>query len=202
MLPFKTDRSKVNFSKYSDKIVQHWILEDWGWLIAFLNISAFNGWMIKVTSASVPIVIYFAVFPLAFIICSIYEKTWILVLNLVISYSILAFTLSILPLPEVSPIAITLYCINILFFAFLLIYVANTRGILVPALIVILIILLLTVNRLQPIIRLVWYCNLIVTLNKSGRSLRKYLNSFNAAMLVMTGTAAFGLALGWMLGSL
>ena len=125
-----------------------------------------------------------------------------MVLVLVISRSILAISLCILALPEVSRITISLYCINILFFAFLLIYVASTRGIVVPALTVIWIILLWMIIGWQSIIRLVLYCNLIVTFNKSGRRLRKYLNSFNAAMLVMTGTAAFGLALGWMLGNL
>ncbi|MBR8838944.1 MAG: hypothetical protein DSM106950_34315 [Stigonema ocellatum SAG 48.90 = DSM 106950] len=202
MLPFKTARGNVYFSEYSRKILQHPILKDWGWVISFLSISAFFGWLIKVTSASVPLVIYLAVFPLAFIIPSIYKKTWMWVLTLVISYSILAFNICLLPLPEVSPITIILGCINILFFAFLLIYVANTAGIVVPALIVILIILGWMIIGWEPIIHLVLYCNLIMSLNKAGRSLRKYLDSFNAAMLVMTGAAAFALALGWMLGGL
>ncbi|WP_017318613.1 hypothetical protein [Mastigocladopsis repens] len=192
----------MNFSENSHKLFQNTLLKDWGWLIAFLSINIFSGWLIKVSSASVPIVIYFALFPLASIIYSLCKKTWILVLTLVISSSILAFTLCILPLPNVSRITIILYLINILFFAFLLLYVASTRGIVVPALTVILIILLWMIIGWQSMIRLVWYCNLIVTLNKAGRRLRKYLNSFNAAMLVMTGTAAFGLAVGWMLGSL
>jgi ABC-type sulfate transport system permease component len=72
----------------------------------------------------------------------------------------------------------------------------------VPALTVILIILLWMIIGWQSMLRLVLYCNLIVTFNKTGRRLKKYFNSFNAAMLVMTGTAAFGLALGWMLGNL
>lgn len=200
MLRFKTAKDNVNFSKYSDQLLQHPLFKDWGWIIAFLSISAFNGWMMKVSSASRAIVIYFAVFPLAFTIYSLYDKTWIFVLTLVILYSTLAVILCILPLPDISGITIILYCINILFFAFLLIYIADTRGILVPAFTVILIILLWMFIDWQLIIRLVWYCNFIVTLNKSGRSLRNHLDNFNAAMVVMTGTAAFGLALGWMLG--
>jgi hypothetical protein len=193
----------MKFSEDSHKLFLSRILKDWGWLIAFLSINVFNGWLIKVSSASVPIVIYFAVFPLASIIySSIYKKTWILVLILVISRSILAFSLCILPLPDISQITIILYFINLLFFAFLLIYVASTRGIVVPALTVILIILLWMIMGWQSMLRLVLYCNLIVTFNKTGRRLKKYFNSFNAAMLVMTGTAAFGLALGWMLGNL
>lgn len=193
----------MNFSENSHKRFLSRILKDWGWLIAFLSINVFNGWLIKVSSASVPIVIYFALFPLASIIYSrLSKKTWILVLILVISRSILAFSLCILHLPDVSRITIILYGINLLFFAFLLIDVASTRGIVVPALTVILIILLWMIIGWQWIIRLVLYCNLIVTFNKTGRRLKKYFNSFNAAMLVMTGTAAFGLALGWMLGNL
>ncbi|KAB8314910.1 hypothetical protein SD81_033420 [Tolypothrix campylonemoides VB511288] len=193
----------MNFSENSHKKLLNKILKDWGWLIAFLSINVFKGWLIKVSSASVPIVIYFAVFPLASIIYSrISKNTWLLVLILVISRSILAFSLCILPLPDVSQITIILYCINLLFFAFLLLDVASTRGIVVPALTAILIILLWMIIGWQPIIRLVLYCNLIVTFNKAGRRLKKYLSSFNAAMLVMTGTAAFGLAVGWMLGSL
>ncbi|WP_414581166.1 hypothetical protein [Scytonema sp. PCC 10023] len=190
-------------SENSQKKLLNKILKDWGWLIAFLSINIFNGWLIKVSSASVPIVIYFAVFPLASIIYSrLSKKTWLLVLILVLSRSILAFSLCILPLPDVSQITIILYGINILFFAFLLIDVASTRGIVVAALTGILIILLWMIIGWQAIIRLVLYCNLIVTFNKTGRRLKKYFSSFNAAMLVMTGTAAFGLAVGWMLGSL
>ncbi|MEI2578931.1 hypothetical protein [Scytonema sp. PRP1] len=192
----------MNFSENSHKVLLK-ILKDWGWLIAFLSINVFNGWLIKVSSASVPIVIYFAVFPLASIIYSrISKKTWILVLILVISRSILAFSFCILPLPDISQITMVMYCINLLFFVFLLIDVASRRGIVVPALTVILIILLWMIIGWQSMLRLVLYCNLIVTFNKTGRRLKKYLNSFNAAMLVMTGTAAFGLALGWMLGNL
>lgn len=193
----------MNFRENSHKLLLNKILKNWGWVIAFLSINVFNGWLIKVSSASVPIVIYFAVFPLASIIYSrLSKKTWKMVLILVFSRSILAFSLCILPLPDVSRHTIILYGINLLFFAFLLIDVASTRGIVVPALTVILIILLWMIIGWQPIIRLVLYCNLIVSFNKAGRRLKKYFSSFNAAMLVMTGTAAFGLAVGWMLGSL
>lgn len=203
MFPFKAARGNINFSEYFHKISAHPISKDWGWVIAFLSISAFNGWLIKVSSGYVPILIYFAIFPLAAIIYSRFsKKTWLLVLILVFSRSILAISLCILHLPEVSHITIILYGINLLFFAFLLIDVASTRGIEVPGLTVILIILLWMFIGWQPIIRLVSYCNLIVTFNKAGRRLKKYLNSFNGAMVVLTGTTAFGLALGWILGSL
>lgn len=192
----------MNFREKIHNFLVNKILKDWGWLIAFLSINIFNGWLIKVSSASVPIVIYFAIFPLASIIYShLCKKTWLLVVILVLSRSILAFSLCILALPDISHITIILYMINFLFFAFLLIDVASTRGIVVPALTAILIILLWMIIGWQLIIRLVLYCNLIVTFNQAGRRLKKYLSSLNAAMLVMTGTAAFGLAVGWMLGS-
>ncbi|NMG09799.1 hypothetical protein [Brasilonema sp. UFV-L1] len=203
MLPFKATRGNINFSEYFHKIFQNRNFKIWGWLIAFLIISVFNGWLIKVSSVSIPIVIYVALFPLASIIYSRFcKKTWLLIVILVISRLILAFMLCILRLPEISQVTIVLYGLSILFVTFLLINIASTRGMVVPALTVILIILLWMIIGWQAIIRLVLYCNLIVTFNKAGRRLSKYLKSFNAAMAVLSGTAAFGLALGWMLGSL
>lgn len=211
MFPFKATSKAtrgninfLNFLKYFDKIIEHPTSKMWGWVIAFFSISAFNGWLIKQSSVvSVPTVIYFAIFPLASIISRRLSKTtWRLVLFLVFSRSILAISLCILDLPKVSQFTLIMYCINILLFAFLLIDIITTRGIVAPALTVILVILLWMITGWQVIIRLVLYCNLVVTFNKAATRLNKYLNSFNAAMAVLTGTAAFGLALGWMLASL
>ena len=208
MFPFKATSKAtrgninfLNFLKYFDKIFARPTSKMWGWLIAFFSITAFDGWLIKLSSVvSVPTVIYFAIFPLASIISRRLSKTtWRLVLFLVFSRSILAISLCILHLPKVSQFTIIMYCINILLFAFLLIDVVSTRGIVAPALTVILVILLWMIIGWQVIIRLVLYCNLVVTFNKAATRLNKYLNSFNAAMAVLTGTAAFGLAVGWML---
>ena len=89
---------------------------------------------------------------------------------------------------------------NILLFIFVLIFVCKTRGIIVPAFILFFTAVLASVGLGEWVVRLVWYCNLVVTVNKSGRQLRNALDSFDAAMLSLTGIAAVALAIGWVMG--
>ena len=46
----------------------------------------------------------------------------------------------------------------------------------------------------------VLYCNLVVIVNRAGRQLKNALDSFDGAMLSLSGIAAVGLAVGWVMG--
>ena len=212
MLPFRIVSNTINNKKYYRQIMQNPFVSNWGWLISFLIISLFNGWMINIsevkpffleeTLLKQIITIYFAVFPLAATVYLIFNNTKLLVFSLIASRGILAIALCYLSIPDLNPLSISLLGLNILLFFLVLIFVCKTRGIIVPAFILFFATLLTASGLIEWAFRLVWYCNLIVTVNKAGRQLRSALDSFDAAMLSLSGIAAVGLAIGWVMGGL
>jgi hypothetical protein len=186
---------------------------NWGWLATFVIISVFNGWMINVSQVEPlffldldperikqVLTVYFAIFPLAATVYILFKSSKLLVVSLIASRAILAIALCYLKLPAFSPLFMGFLGFNILLFLFLLIFVSKTRGIVVPAFILFFTIVLALVGLGEWAFHLVWYCNLVVSVNKSGRQLKSALDSFDAAMLSLTGIAAVGLAVGWVIG--
>ncbi|MEO1761549.1 MAG: hypothetical protein AAFR83_06140, partial [Cyanobacteria bacterium J06629_18] len=102
--------------------------------------------------------------------------------------------------PDLNPLFMSFLGFNILLFVFVLIFVCKTRGIVAPAFILLFTAILALIGQGEWAFHIIWYCNLVVTVNKSGRQLRNALDSFDAAMLSLTGIAAVGLAIGWVMG--
>jgi len=212
MLPFRIVSNTINNNQPYLKLAQNPVVMKWGWLISFFIISVFNGWMIYVSEVQPFFVkdpfllkqilaIYFAIFPLAATVYILFKKnTKILVFSLIASRAILAVALCYLNLPPLNPLSISLLGFNLLLFTFLLIFVCKTRGVVVPAFILFFVILLTVVGLGQWAFHLVWYCNLVITVNKAGRQLKDALDSFDGAMLSLSGIAAVGLAVGWLIG--
>ncbi|WP_157229243.1 hypothetical protein [Rivularia sp. PCC 7116] len=173
-------------------------------------ISIFNGWMINVSQIEPffldantlrqAIAIYFAIFPLAATSYIVFKSTAFLVTSLVSSRLILAVALCYLTVPAFNSLLMGFLGFNILLFIFILIFVSKTRGILFPAFILFFALVLFLIGYGGWAFHIVWYCNLIVTANKSGRQLRSALDSFDAAMISLTGIGAVGLAVGWIMG--
>lgn len=211
MLPFRIVSNTINNNEPYRKLAQNPVVMNWGWLISFFIISVFNGWMIYVSEVQPFFVkdpfllkqilaIYFAIFPLAATVYILFKNTKVLVFSLIASRAILAVALCYLNLPPLNALSISLLGFNFLLFIFLLIFVCKTRGVVVPAFILFFVILLTVVGLGEWAFHLVWYCNLVITVNKAGRQLKDVLDSFDAAMLSLSGIAAVGLAVGWLIG--
>lgn len=213
MLPLRIISNTINNNEYYRRFAQNSLMMNWGWVATFLVISVFNGWMISVSQVEPffflnfdpnrikqMIAIYFAIFPLAATVYVLFKSTKFLVVSLIASRAILAVALCYLKSPAFTPLFMGFSAFNLVLFVFVLIFVCKTRGIVVPAFILFFTVLLAAVGLGESAIHLVWYCNLDVTVNKSGRQLRNAFNSFDAAMLSLTGVAAIGLAVGWLMG--
>jgi hypothetical protein len=215
MLPFRIVSNTINNNESYRRFAQNPLVMNWGWLATFLILSVFNGWMISVSDVE-PfffldfnpdrikqiIAVYFAIFPLAATVYILFKSTKFLVFSLIASRAILAVALCYLKSPAFNPLFMGFLGFNLLLFVFVLIFVCKTRGIVVPAFILFFTIVLALVGLGEWAFHLVWYCNLVVSVNKSGRQLRNALDSFDAAMLSLTGIAAVGLAIGWVMGGL
>ena len=199
MLPLKQTVETTPQKNYYE-FIQNPQFQNWLWLIAFSVVCVCNGWFLRVSSATFPLVIYFAIFPLAYILYEVFNSTRVLKLSLIVSWAVLAFAIGNLHLPSFSTTALILYGINVLLFVFVLIDSSHENGLFMPVFIGIVILLLLKITDLERILRLVWYCNLMTTANKAGVRLNKYFQSYLAAMMILTTTAALGLAIGWVLG--
>lgn len=218
MLPFRIVSNTINDNKFYRFFTKIPLVMNWGWLISFLTISVFNGWMISVselkpffllflseTLLKQIITIYFAVFPLAATAHNFFKSTWLLVTIIIGSRGILALTLCYFKIPTLNALSIGFLSFNILLFILVLIFVSKTRGIVAPAFILFFIFLLTALHILTPLqsgewaFHLVWYSNLIVTINKAGRQLGSALDNFDAAMLSLSGIAAIGLSVGWLI---
>ena len=210
MLPFRIVSKTINNNGYYRRFAQNNLIMNWGWLASFLVISIFNGWMINVSKVE-PffleaerlkqiIAVYFAIFPLAATVYVLFKSTKLLVVSLIASRVILAVALCYLKSPLLNPLFMGFVGFNLLLFVFVLIFVCKTRGIVAPAFILFFTIVLGLIGLGEWAFHLVWYCNLVVSVNKSGRQLRNALDSFDAAMLSLTGVAAVGLAVGWIMG--
>ncbi|MEM6399033.1 MAG: hypothetical protein AAF757_02215 [Cyanobacteria bacterium P01_D01_bin.116] len=207
---FRNISNIINNNEHYRKFAQNPLVMNWGWLASFFIISVFNGWMISVSQVEPLIVeqeilkpviaIYFAIFPLAATVYILFKNTTLLVTSLVGSRVILAVALCYLTLPDYSPLLMGFSGFNILLFLIVLIFVCKTRGILAPAFIFLFTAVLTLIGFSGWAFHIVWYCNLVVTVNKSGRQLRNALDSFDAAMLSLTGIAAVALAFGWVMG--
>ncbi|AFY52904.1 hypothetical protein Riv7116_0300 [Rivularia sp. PCC 7116] len=210
MLPFRIVSNKITNNESYRRFTQNSLVMNWGWLISFFMISIFNGWMINVSQIEPffldantlrqAIAIYFAIFPLAATSYIVFKSTAFLVTSLVSSRLILAVALCYLTVPAFNSLLMGFLGFNILLFIFILIFVSKTRGILFPAFILFFALVLFLIGYGGWAFHIVWYCNLIVTANKSGRQLRSALDSFDAAMISLTGIGAVGLAVGWIMG--
>lgn len=212
MLPFRIVTNTINNNQYYRRFMRYPLVTNWGWLISFLMISVFNGWMINVSPVEPKftsieetllkqiIVIYFAIFPLAATVYIFLKNTKLLVFSIIASQTILAVTLCYVELPAFTPLFGIFLGFHLLLFLFSLIFVCKTRGFVVPVFILFFAIVLIVGGFGRLAFHLVWYCNLIVTVNKAGRQLRNALDSFDAAMVSLTGIAAIGLAVGWAIG--
>ncbi|MBF2015433.1 MAG: hypothetical protein IGS23_09595 [Rivularia sp. T60_A2020_040] len=212
MQPLRIVYNTINNNESYRRFTKNSLLMNWGWLASFFVISIFNGWVINLspvkpiflsietTLLKQTIVIYFAIFPLASIVYVFFKSTKFLVFSIIASQTILAVALCYIKLPNFSPLLVVFLGFNLLLFLFLLIFVCKTRGFVAPALMLCFVTLLIIAGFGKLAFHLVWYCNLILTVNKAGRQLRHTLNSFDAAMLSLTGIAAIGLAVGWLMG--
>ncbi|MBV6624024.1 MAG: hypothetical protein KI793_13985 [Rivularia sp. (in: Bacteria)] len=210
MLPFRIVSNKITNNESYRRFTENSLVMNWGWLISFLMISIFNGWMIQVSqvepfilSANTlkqVIAIYFAIFPLAATSYIVFKSTSLLVTSLIVSRLILAVALCYLNVSAFNSLFMGFLGFNILLFIFILIFVSKTRGILFPAFILFFTLALFLIGYGGWAFHILWYCNLVVTANKSGRQLRNALESFDAAMVSLTGIAAVGLAVGWVMG--
>lgn len=191
--------------KSYQKILSHPLLLDWGWFFAFSVMCVFNGWLLRVAQAEWYLVTLFAIFPLFFTFGLIFKNDLALLGSLIIPRALFAITLCLLvdlsKIEFVTPFIVTLFCINLVFFAFIVYFVTQTRGIIAPALIVTMAIILWISVGWEVVFDLVWYCNFMITVNKAGRTLRKTFDSFLAGMLALSGTAGLGISLGWIAAS-
>ena len=218
MLPFRIVSNRISNNQSYRKLMQSPLVINWGWLISFITISVFNGWMIKVSQLQpfvIPsevllkqiITIYFAIFPLAATAHNFFKSTWLLLTIIIGSRGVLALTLCYFQIPSLNVLSIGFFSFNILLFILVLFFVSKTRGIVAPAFILFFIILLTALHVLTPLqsgewaFHIVWYSNLIVAVNKAGRQLGRGLDNFDVAMLTLSGIAAVGLSIGWLMGS-
>ncbi|KST66454.1 hypothetical protein BC008_42750 [Mastigocoleus testarum BC008] len=185
------------------EILYHPLLLDWGWFLAFFLMCVFNGWLLRVAEAGWYLLALFVVFPLFFTFGLVFKNNLTLITSLILPRLLLAVTLcffvkfSDVQFSGVTPFTSALFCINLIFFGFVVYFVARTRGILVPAVIVTLAIFLWISIGWEVVFDLVWYCNFMITVNKAGRKLRQTFDSFFAAMIALTGSAGLGISLGW-----
>lgn len=183
------------------KILFHPLIIGWGWLFAFLVMSVFNGWLLKVAQVGWHLAILFAIFPLFFTFGLAFKNNLTILVSLIIPRLLFATTLCLLvdlsKIELFTPFIVTLFCINLVFFAFVIYFVTLTRGIIAPALIVTLAVLLWFSLGWEVVFDLVWYCNFMITVNKAGRKLRQTFDSFLGAMMVLSGTAGLGISVGW-----
>jgi hypothetical protein len=172
---------------------------DWLWLFAFLVICACNGWFLRVSLATFPIRVFFAAFPVAFIFYAFYKNTYILRLSLMISWVLLAFIIGNFNLYLISvPVtSVVVYSINIFFFVFVLMDSLSESGLFILLFIGVMVLLLLQITGWEKIWRLIWYCNLMITMSNAGVRLQQYCNGFLKAMIALIVTATLGLTIGW-----
>ena len=129
-----------------------------------------------------------------------YNSTYILRFSLAISWVLLAFVIGNFNLDLTSfPVtSVIVYGINILFFAFVLMDSLSDAGLFILLILGVVVLVLLLISDWERILRLIWYCNFMVTTNNAGVRLQQYSNSFLKAMIVLMGTAALGLTIGSM----
>jgi hypothetical protein len=199
MLPLKPFEKAITAKDYRLELSQELKLHDWLWLIAFSIICVCNGWFLRVSSEPLVIVICFAIFPLIYMVYEVSDNTQVLSLLVVISWGILAFTIVNLDLPSLSLVAIILYSINIVFFGFVLIDVLSDSGLFLLLFVIAITVLLFIITNWETVLRLVWFCNLMVTASNASTRLNRFFHSFSTAMMILTGAAALSLSLGWLL---
>ncbi|MEM7726397.1 MAG: hypothetical protein AAF208_08490 [Cyanobacteria bacterium P01_A01_bin.45] len=200
------------------RFLQHPLVINWGWLLTFTIICICNGFLIKqavpddivkTSYTHVLFAVYMAIFPLTASIYHIFKKTGVLISFLLISRVILAFAIFQLHLPSLSFLSISLYGAAALLFAFILIDIGSDRGLIISGSTLFLVIILTSCILIfsdlkvwESVFRITWYCNLIVTANKSAVKLRSYLDNYDSALLTLTAGAAIALSIGWILGSI
>ena len=202
MLPSKPS-GKTIYQKYKPiRLLKRVQSHDWLWLIAFAVISCCNGWFLRASSQPLGIVIYFALFPLIYIIYNVAEYFRVLGFLVITSWSVLSFTIVNLNLPSPYVVAILLYGIHIFFFGFVLIDVVSDSGLFMLLFIVVIALILLKLSNWEIILRLIWFCNMLVTASNAGSRLNRFSHNYPASIVILTGASAFGLGLGWLLGGI
>ena len=131
MLDLNTFQKDSGHHSQIHNIFHNPILLNWGWAIAFFLICIFNGWMLKISSVSLSVVIYFAIFPLGTSVYVFSQNTKVLTISLLISQAILALIICSLEYKS-SIITVVFYSINLLLFAFILTYVVRENGGFIP----------------------------------------------------------------------
>ncbi|CDN12679.1 hypothetical protein RintRC_6666 [Richelia intracellularis] len=196
MLQTTTNHKNHKFYDYVEPIINNPILYYWGWAIPFLVISIFNGWILYISSADLPLTIFFAIFPLAPSVYIFSINTKVIAISLIISQIILAFAICNLE-PSNSIVTWSFYGINLVLFISILTKVAKENGVVIPVLITFSIMVLLLTFGWEWIGKVVWYCNLTFTANKAGKKIIKFVDNLDSTMLILCGIAALGLTLGW-----
>ena len=134
MLQTATNHKSHKFYDYVEPIINNPILYYWGWASAFLGISIFNGWILYLSSADLPLVILFAIFPLAPSVYLFSRNTKFIAILLIISQVILAFSICILE-PNNSIVTWIFSSINFVLFLSILTRVAKENGVVIPVLV-------------------------------------------------------------------
>ncbi|WP_157780671.1 hypothetical protein [Calothrix sp. NIES-3974] len=179
-------------------------LLDWVWVAIFTTISISNGWLLRTAHAPIPLVIFFGTFPLLSLVYKLIEHPLFLNISLIIFWIIIAFVIGNFQPPGLTIVGIIFYSINILFFSLVLLNILSNVGSLGYLLIFLfaiagLFIFKITNSNWERSLRLIWYCNLMLSTNNAAIRFSQYFQSFSKAMLVLTAIASLGISLGWLL---
>lgn len=179
-------------------------LLDWVWVAIFTTISISNGWLLRTTHAPIPLVIFFGTFPLLSLVYKLIEHPLFLNISLIIFWIVIAFVIGNFQPPGLTIVGIIFYSINILFFSLVLLNILSNVGSLGYLLIFLFAIATLFLFKItnynwERSLRLIWYCNLMLSTNNAAIRFSQYFQSFSKAMLVLTAIASLGISLGWLL---
>lgn len=160
--------------------------------------------MLRTVKAPIPIIILFATFPLFYLVYKLIKNPLILNISLITSWIVIAFVIGNFQSPQITTVGIILYVVNILFFTLVLLNVLSKVGYvgyLFLFMFAIATLLLFKITNWERSLRLIWYCNLMLSANNAGIRFCQYFQSFPTAMLILTGIASVGVSLGWVLAT-
>lgn len=102
-----------------------------------------------------------------------YTSTYIFRFSLAISWVLLAFVIGNFNLDLISvPVtSVLMYGINIFFFAFVLMDSLSETGLFILLVLGVVVLVLLLISDWEKILRLIWYCNFMVTTNNALREI-------------------------------
>lgn len=158
-----------------------------------------NGWLLRVSNASIPVIVIFIIFPLTYLIYKLIKNQLLLKITLLTSWLVIAFVIGNMNLSGNTITETILYTVNALFFVVLLLNVFSNTGYLFLFIFAIASFLLFQITDWERSLRLIWYCNFMLSANNTGMCLSQHVQSFPKAMILMSIIAFFSILLGWTL---